>query len=507
MRAPSPSAQFQPRLATTVRLGLCGLLLLFGLGVWLGLPLLGGIASKANQVRDEYLPDLTRWRYNTQRIEQLFGFVQTLYWSSDAHVARSSRLQTQVLLDSFAFSPGSELATQSAHVLRDIQHLAELRDAQRATLREARQLAEALLGADPVSADRVGRFAASCTRLSLIGTDWQALWHEAGQLQALVHGPAQQGLTHLQSHFAQLQELETQVERTYRQVLAQQKRLAAALNTDTALKTQQIAQAVEHEATQLRRYGLLAMLLLGGITLGMLYAFQRFLLQPILLCNRALEQLNGERPVQPPPHTLFHELDTIGRSVREYSDMTRQLQLANRELIQLSQRDGLTGLSNRRHFDTHLAAEHARACRHGHDLTLLLIDIDHFKALNDRHGHLFGDDCLRQLADVLRRLSQRPGDLAARYGGEEFALILPEMDLAGSHQLAERVRRAIAELITLTDTGEPVHFTASLGLLHVGKARQHTPESMIHQADLALYRAKQQGRNRVEIAAEAVAQP
>lgn len=508
MTQPRPHAHFRPRLATTVRLGLGGLLLLFSLSVWLSLPLLGGIVDKANQVRDEYLPDLTRWRYNTQRTEQLYGFIQTLYWSNDSQVARSSRLQAQVLLDSFAFEPSNALTTQAAQILLDIQTLARLRDSQRTTLHEVQALAGALQRGDAISGDgaeRLGRFAASCTRLGLIGTDWQALRQEADQLQARLPTEPAKALAELQTRFAQLQALETQVDQTYRQALEQQKHLAATLNTDTALKTQQIASAVEKEANQIRHYGLLTMLLLGAITLGMLYAFQRFLLRPILRCTQALEQLNSKQPVQLPERTLFHELDTICRSVSQYSDMTRQLQHLNQELMQLSQQDGLTGLSNRRHFDSVLAVEHARACRHGQDLALILIDIDHFKKLNDRYGHLLGDDCLRQLADVLRRFSRRPGDLAARYGGEEFALILPEMSLEQSRLLAQRVRQTLAELVVPSDTGEPVCFTASLGLIHTGRAGRHTPESMIHQADLALYRAKQLGRNRVEIAEQAVA--
>lgn len=503
-------ARFSPRLAATVRLGLGSLLLLFGLAVWLSLPLLGGIVDKANQVRDEYLPDLTRWRYNTQRIEQLYGFIQTLYWSSDAQVARSSRLQAQVLLDSFAFAPGSELAEQSGWILRDIQALARLRDSQRASLSEVRALADALLRGDTETpgdgTDRVGRFAAACTRLALVGTDWQALQQEVGNLPAPFSAETANALARLQAHFTRLQAEEAQIERIYQQVLGQQKHLAATLNTDTALKTQQIANAVVHEATQVRHYGLLILLLLGAITPVVLFVFQRFLLRPILLCNQALEQLNGEHSVQLPERTLFHELDTICRSVRQYGDMTRQLQHANQELMQLSRQDGLTGLSNRRHFDSVLGVELARACRHGHGLTLLLIDIDHFKALNDRRGHLFGDDCLRQLACVLHRFSQRPGDLAARFGGEEFALILPDIDLEHSRQLAERVLQAVAELVIPTDTGEAVRFTASAGMIHTGQAVRHTPESMIHQADLALYRAKQLGRNRVEAAGEALPQ-
>ncbi|MDP2245413.1 GGDEF domain-containing protein [Pseudomonas sp.] len=499
----SPPPHFRPRLATTVRLALGGLLLLFSLSVWVSLPLLGGIVDKANQVRDEYLPDLTRWRYNTQRTEQLYGFIQTLYWSTDSQVARNSRLQAQVLLDSFAFAPGSVQVAQVSRIFLDIQALARLRDRQRFFLSELQALAGTLQRDDAMSGD-AARFAASCTRLGLIGTDWQALAREANELQALLSADPARVFSELQTRFLQLQALEVQIGQTYQQAIEQQKQLAASFNSDTALKTQQIAVAVERKADQIRLYGLVSMGLLGTITLGMLYAFQRLLLRPILRCTRALEQLNTGQPVQLPRRTLFHELDTICQSVSQYSDTTRQLQRVNQELLQLSQQDGLTGLSNRRHFDAMLAAEHARTSRHGHDLALILIDIDHFKVVNDRYGHLLGDECLRQLAGVLRRFSQRPGDIAARYGGEEFALVFPEMGLEQSRLLAERLRQTVAELIILSDTGEPVSFTVSLGLIHTDRVSQHTPASMIHQADLALYQAKQLGRNRVEIAEDAV---
>ena len=500
-----PTSGFRPQLATTVQLGLFGVLLLFALAIWLSMPLLGGIVDKANQVRDEYLPELTRWRYNTQRVEQLYGFIQTLYWTSDSRAARSSRLQAQVLVDSFAFAPDSALAERAGQTLLHLQNLARLRDAQRDTLAALQQRAAALLAALPGDGGELARFAAASSHLGLIGSDWQALQQQA---QALPDSGAPPGAQHLlgalQAQFGQLHALETQIGAEHRQALEQQKQLAATLNTDTALKTQQIATAVEHEASQVRRYGLLVLLLLGAITVLVLYAFQRHLLRPILLCNQALEQLNGERPVQLPPPTLFHELDTICHSVREYSNMTRQLQLANRELMQLSQQDGLTGLSNRRHFDAMLAAEHARASRHGHALTLILLDIDHFKKLNDRYGHLFGDDCLRHLGAVLTRSCQRAGDLAARYGGEEFALILPELNLEQSLALAERLRRSVAELVTRTDAGEPVSFTISAGLMYAEDCARHTPAGLILQADQALYRAKQHDRNRVEVAGESL---
>lgn len=245
-----PTSGFRPQLATTVQLGLFGVLLLFALAIWLSMPLLGGIVDKANQVRDEYLPELTRWRYNTQRVEQLYGFIQTLYWTSDSRAARSSRLQAQVLVDSFAFAPDSALAERAGQTLLHLQNLARLRDAQRDTLAALQQRAAALLAALPGDGGELARFAAASSRLGLIGSDWQALQQQAQALPDSGAPPsAQHLLGALQAQFGQLHALETQIGAEHRQALEQQKQLAATLNTDTALKTQQIATAVEHEAS------------------------------------------------------------------------------------------------------------------------------------------------------------------------------------------------------------------------------------------------------------------
>jgi diguanylate cyclase (GGDEF)-like protein len=166
--------------------------------------------------------------------------------------------------------------------------------------------------------------------------------------------------------------------------------------------------------------------------------------------------------------------------------------------------DGLTGLANRRQAERSLDTELARAERFGGPLAVVLVDLDDFKEVNDRHGHLVGDDVLRELASVLRA-TVRSVDIAARWGGEEFVLILPGTDAAGATLLAERARAALAGRTILTQEGVPVRVTASFG---VASCPEHGlgPE-LLRAADSALYQAKSLGKNRVETAPAAARRP
>jgi diguanylate cyclase (GGDEF)-like protein len=128
------------------------------------------------------------------------------------------------------------------------------------------------------------------------------------------------------------------------------------------------------------------------------------------------------------------------------AERTKQLEEANRILQQLSSQDGLTGIANRRHFDGELSREWRRALRSKTPLSLLMLDIDGFKAYNDFYGHQKGDECLRSVASTLKAVVKRPGDLCARYGGEEFAVILPGTRFEGAVRMAEAFRAAIEAL-------------------------------------------------------------
>jgi diguanylate cyclase (GGDEF)-like protein len=158
--------------------------------------------------------------------------------------------------------------------------------------------------------------------------------------------------------------------------------------------------------------------------------------------------------------------------------------------------DGLTGLANRRQAERSLETELARAQRFGGPLAVVLADLDDFKVVNDRHGHLVGDDVLRELATVFEA-TVRNIDIAARWGGEEFMLILPGTDEAGGALLAERARTALAGRTILTQDGVPVRVTASFG---VAAWPEHGGDDLLGAADSALYQAKHRGKNRVETA-------
>jgi diguanylate cyclase (GGDEF)-like protein len=161
--------------------------------------------------------------------------------------------------------------------------------------------------------------------------------------------------------------------------------------------------------------------------------------------------------------------------------------------------DPLTGLYNRRHFEERLASELAAAQRHGRPVSLLMCDVDHFKAINDAHGHLAGDEALKMAAFVLRG-AVRKEDVLARYGGEEFVIVARETPLEGAHSLAERIRRAV-ERSRCAWQGHDLGVTVSIGVtVSVGAAEfvsGKTERELIEGADRALYLAKQAGRNRV----------
>jgi diguanylate cyclase (GGDEF)-like protein len=178
-------------------------------------------------------------------------------------------------------------------------------------------------------------------------------------------------------------------------------------------------------------------------------------------------------------------------------EMSRDLASANRELEKLSRQDGLTGIANRRYFDSYLVTEVRRGARERQSLSLILSDVDHFKAFNDCYGHQAGDDCLRRVAAALSSAGRRPADLAARYGGEEFAMVLPGTVLEGAVDVAQAVSRVIEGLgIPHARSAVNPKVTLSQGIVSLTPEKETSSEDLIKRADQALYLAKQQGRNR-----------
>ncbi|WP_296231759.1 sensor domain-containing diguanylate cyclase [Pseudomonas sp. UBA4617] len=172
----------------------------------------------------------------------------------------------------------------------------------------------------------------------------------------------------------------------------------------------------------------------------------------------------------------------------------RRRQEAEQGLETLAATDSLTGLANRRRLDQVLRQEWTRAQRSRKPLAVLMVDVDHFKAFNQRHGHAGGDHALREVAKTIEACIRRPADLAARYGGEEFQVVLPETDLAGAQLLAERIRASVEALAPFADDARSVTVSIGIGLSDT----QHDLARVLGAADEALYRAKAKGRNRVE---------
>ncbi|WP_460164601.1 sensor domain-containing diguanylate cyclase [Pseudomonas sp. S2_F03] len=178
--------------------------------------------------------------------------------------------------------------------------------------------------------------------------------------------------------------------------------------------------------------------------------------------------------------------------------LCRELRLrhhAEQELALLAATDALTGVANRRTLDQTLRHEWFRAQRSAKPLSVMMIDADHFKAFNDRHGHQGGDDALRAVAKVICANVRRPSDLVARYGGEEFSVILPETDTAGARQIAEKIRTAVEQMPLVAGDETPI--TVSIGISTWTTEKEISLEQLLFVADKALYQAKEGGRNRV----------
>jgi diguanylate cyclase (GGDEF)-like protein len=188
------------------------------------------------------------------------------------------------------------------------------------------------------------------------------------------------------------------------------------------------------------------------------------------------------------------ELSAVVETLR---DLTEE-KMAQVALEQLATRDGLTGLANRRCFDDTLHAEWARALRQKQPLSLLMVDVDNFKAYNDAHGHLGGDECLKRVARAVAS-EMRANDLVARYGGEEFAVILPNQSLKGAAIVAERIRCRVEQLQLPCHFAPGRNVTVSIGAATALAGPGNSASDLVAIADAALYRAKHLGRNRISL--------
>jgi two-component system, cell cycle response regulator len=223
----------------------------------------------------------------------------------------------------------------------------------------------------------------------------------------------------------------------------------------------------------------------------------RGILKPLKVLNRGVAHFGDGDLSHRIDLKTQDELELLANAINWMAD---NLEKSQQALIELATMDGLTGVFNRREFNRHLTIEIERSRREGHSVSLLMVDADHFKRINDTYGHQSGDDVLRFISALIKQ-EIRPGDLPARYGGEEFAVILPYADSNDAFVVAERLRNLMAAQDIAIQDGQSVKVTASLGCATF-PADAQTEAALMAMADAALYRAKKGGRNRVCLASQ-----
>ena len=198
---------------------------------------------------------------------------------------------------------------------------------------------------------------------------------------------------------------------------------------------------------------------------------------------------------------VFDAVADLVAGAIHFARMADELRLANRKLEQLSMLDGLTGIANRRRFDQQLHADWRRLAEQGRPLALLMVDADAFKPLNDACGHLYGDECLRELARICGGFADGEGDLVGRFGGEELVLLLPGRGLDAAATIAEALRIAVeAQAMPHPASVVAPHVTVSVGVAAMTPDPATPPDQLVAAADDAMYAAKARGRNRIAVA-------
>lgn len=200
-----------------------------------------------------------------------------------------------------------------------------------------------------------------------------------------------------------------------------------------------------------------------------------------------IEDITASKQVEAERDSLIHDLEA------RVSERTAELE-------RMSMTDALTGIANRRHLDDHLSNEWNRAVRERQPVSLIIVDLDHFKGLNDVRGHTAADRALKSVGEVLTGTIRRPGDLAARYGGDEFVLVLPNTNPEGALKIADDVHTGIYKL-AVPNPGSPIdsRVTASLGVATFWPLKKGSGNGLLLAADQALYVAKRDGKNRVAV--------
>lgn len=404
--------------------------------------LLEQISDDARSTYGTEIPNLVNRSRIAMKLERLSSFTRQIGWTRDPVIERRTLMQLQTLAQSFDLDGDQRFSGAASHVVASARKVIALHGVVRK-----------IGAASPPGGD-----------------------------------PERERST---------READQSAQQVCDEALRQLDELSDSVSTDTALTADRLANRIQVNASRVEHGWFAALSVFVTFGFLLLYMFQRHVLSPIAGAVSGLEAISrsDDHPLEL-PRARFFELDMIGRSIEQYARFAADLRMANVALRVLSSQDGLTGLANRRGFDAGLAEACRRWSEDGVAFALLLIDVDHFKRLNDRFGHPVGDQCLRQVALTLQSTCARGGGQVSRYGGEEFAVVLSDMSLERACDLADQLREAVERTqLYVSGARRALAVTVSIGLTLA--APDASPDRVIEAADAALYRAKHEGRNRV----------
>lgn len=397
---------------------------------------LSKIEADAAAIQDQQIPAVLSQNRNALKVEKLASLARSAFLARDSALERQIQLQVRILSQSFALD-GDNVLTQGAAQMADgVKRIIGARVAERQ--------AETETTVAPANANATAVVA-------------------------------------------------------YEQTMQLAEGLASKLSTGTARVADKISTDIQGTASSIRQ-AWLVILLVPLISILTLFAFFRAqVVRPIDQTVQRLAAIRDRRSmVRDGAVSWFADLRQIEQAVDAFAQMSEELYVKNEMLLVLSDQDPLTKVGNRRHFDTTLRSEIEKTELTGNTLALLLLDLDHFKRINDGHGHQTGDACLKTVGNVLATLCEGSGYLPARFGGEEFVVILPGAEMASAVIFAERLRVAIASVeVVVGHERSPVNFTTSIGVAVLRDVKPRSAMALIEAADSALYQAKRDGRNTV----------
>jgi diguanylate cyclase (GGDEF)-like protein len=405
---------------------------------------LGQMEDDARFTQQHQIPLILAQNRNALKVERLASLLRSVYLANDRKLERQIQLQLQALAQSFTLDDDKLITDGAKSVAESARDIANYRE-------KARTAGEIKDGV-PLS------FSEEQTRIADFRREATAAYAKA--LRA------------------------TEV-------------MSSNLSNNAALLADSMSADIQKSARQIKVGWVVFLTLPVLFIVSIMWVVKRHIVVPIKSAVLGLETISKEPDALPNfTRPLFRELGTIVDAVKAYGEMSQDLRRTNSMLQILSDRDELTGLANRRTFETTLRTEFDIARAHQTDVALLMIDLDHFKSINDTYGHPAGDACLKAAAHVINAVCLAEDGIATRYGGEEFAAILPRTDLLHAAKIAETIRLEIDALSITTATGV-IPVTASIGVSALGKQSPANQSVLVSEADNALYRAKRGGRNAV----------